>query len=214
MIALVVAAALAQEAPADAPATETAAPAVQTYTLDAGKSFLGVLVKYDRSALIGGHDHVVSPNTFTGEVTWGDDPAACDIDIRFPVTALQVDPPGSRARMGLEGSTSDNDKAKIKSNLEGKHQLEADKYPQVSFKSTKCAAKGDKVAVTGTLTLHGVGATVTADMDVDASATGFAAKGGFVATHSTWSMDPYTALLGSLKNAPELSFTIDVKGAP
>lgn len=213
MFALALTVALAQDAPVE-PAPVAEAAVAKTYTLDAGKSFLGVLVKYDRSAFMKGHDHVVSPSSFKGSVTWGPDLAACNVAISFPVTALQVDPAGSRERLKLEGTTSDGNKASIKENLEGKHQLEASKFPEISFQSTKCEQKGDSVAVSGTLELHGVGAPVTAMMKVDSSADVFKARGSFQATHSTWSFDPFTALLGSLKNDPALAFTIDVVGTP
>lgn len=199
----------------DAPEPPPAAASPVTYALDGDRSWLGVLVRYDRSALVAGHDHVVTPSSFTGEVTWNpEDVGSCKIAIRFPVDALQVDPPGSRARLSLEGETSDGDKKSIKKNLAGKHQLQASVFPDITFTSTSCTPKGDKVAVTGTLTMHGVGATVTADMAVDATAEGFRAKGGFKATHGTWGMDPFTALLGSLRNDDGLTFSIDVAGKP
>ena len=62
--------------------------------------------------------------------------------------------------------------------------------------------------------MHGVGAPVTALMDVKADEAGFKAKGKFEATHSTWGLDPFTALLGSLRNDAGFSFAIDVTGTP
>jgi polyisoprenoid-binding protein YceI len=176
---------------------------------------LAVLVKYDRNALVAGHDHIVQASTFDGTVTWDPaDPSACSIQITFPVTALVVDPPGSRERAGLEGSTSEGDKKKIKENIEGKNQLEASKFPKISFAATKCVANGDRFDVTGPLEIHGVGHPVTASMKIDATPDSFAAKGSFKASHGDWSFDPFTALFGSLRNDDTLGFTIDVKGSP
>lgn len=199
---------------AEEPAATEAPAGPVTYTLDAKASFLGVLVQYDRDALVKGHDHVVAASDFDGTVTWGPDLAACKVEIAFPVSALAVDPGSSRSRLGLEGSTSDGDKSTIKKNLSGKHQIDADNHPQISFRSTGCEPKGEKVAVSGTLSLHGVDAPVTALMSVSADASGFSAKGGFQAGHATWGMDPFTALLGSLRNDEGLAFHIDVKGTP
>ncbi|MEZ4319048.1 MAG: YceI family protein [Myxococcota bacterium] len=210
LIALMSGAHAQDEAPAP---TEAAAKGATTYTLDAGRSVLAVLVKYDRNALISGHDHIVQASSFKGTVTWDPaDPAACAIDISFPVTALVVDPPGSRERAGLEGTTSDGDKKKIKDNFEGKSQLDASSFPQIAFKSTKCTANGDKVQVTGPLTMHGVGHDVTASMKITADGSAFSAKGTFSGTHADWKFDPFTAVFGSLRNDDALAFTVDVKG--
>ncbi len=185
-----------------------------TYQLDPGKSVLAVLVKYDRDALVGGHDHIIQASTFEGSVTWNpDDVSACEISISFPVDALQVDPPGARDRAGLEGTTGEGDKKKIKNNFMGKSQLDASNYPTISFESTSCKASGDGAVVTGPLKLHGVAHTVSADMNITADGDAFSARGTFSATHSDWGFDPYTALFGSLRNAPGLSFTVDVKGS-
>ncbi len=216
---IVLAIALAQQSPSSVetpPETETAPPAkseaIRTYTLDPEKSFLGVLVRYDRDALMKGHDHVISPSSFEGTVRWGPDPADCDVRIAFPVVNLQVDPPGSRARFGLEGATSESDKRTIKKNMTGPHQLDAKRFPEIAFRSTSCTAKGDRFLVSGTLALHGVGAPVTAEMEVEATPTTFTAKGNFQADHALWGMKPFTALLGSLRNDDTLSFTVDVVG--
>jgi polyisoprenoid-binding protein YceI len=185
-----------------------------TYTLDPAKSVLAVLVKYDRNALVGGHDHVIQASSFDGTVTWApDDMGACKVSVSFPVDALVVDPPGSRDRAGLEGTTGDGDKRKIKNNFMSKSQLDASNYPRVSFESTSCKADEDGAVVTGPLTLRGVGHTVSADMKISADGETFSATGSFSAVHSDWGFDPYTALFGSLRNDESLSFTIDVKGS-
>lgn len=208
-------AAFAQDepAPTDEPAAEPAKGPV-TYALQPSRSVLAVLVKYDRTSLIAGHDHIVQASTFTGTVVWDPaDPSTCDIDISFPVTALVVDPDGSRARAGLEGETSDNDKKKIKQNFEGKSQLDASGFPTISFESTSCVAKGERFEVTGPLSMHGVSHEVKASMKITADGQAFAAKGTFSGTHGDWGFDPFTALLGSLRNDDALAFTVDVKGA-
>lgn len=191
----------------DAHAGET-----RTYALDPSASRLWVLVKYDRSSLIAGHDHVVQASTFDGTVTWNpDDPSVCDVRISFPVTALVVDPGDSRTVAGLEGTTSDGDKGKIKANFEGKSQLNASAFPTISFQSTKCEASGATTKVTGDLTMRGVGAKVSAVMSVEAGDT-FTARGSFSGTHDQWGFDPFSALLGSLRNDNALQFHVDVKG--
>ncbi len=51
-------------------------------------------------------------------------------------------------------------------------------------------------------------------MEITADGTSFAGKGRFTLQHSDFGFDPFTALLGSLRNDKALEFVIDVKGAP
>lgn len=200
------------EEPPPTEATEASAPATATYELESS-SWLAVLVSYDRSALGGGHDHVVTPKAVSGQVTWNvADPSACKVSIEFPVDMLQVDPPGARKRFDLEGETSDGDKKSIKENLTGKHQLQASQYPKISYTSTSCKGTGEKVEVAGTLSIHGVKHPVTTTMTVKVEGSTFTAKGGFEATHADFGMEPYSALLGALRNDEKLKFQINVKG--
>lgn len=217
LIALASTLAFAQDPTTEEPAAEESAEeaptAPRTYTLDPSKSKLYVLVKYDRDATIPGHDHVVAAQTFDGSVTWNpEDPSACDVSISFPVTALAVDPGNARSWANLEGETGEGDKKKIRDNALGKHQLESSKFGKISYQSTECSGSGNSYKVTGNLTIHGVTTPVTTQMNIDAGDT-FSAKGSFETTHSTWGMDPYSALLGALRNAPTLTFTVDVKGS-
>jgi polyisoprenoid-binding protein YceI len=216
LLALLTSLSFAEDVPDAEPAAEEApseAPSTKTYQLDAGKSRLYVLVKYARDATIGGHDHIVSASTFDGTVVWNEaDPSVCDIQISFPVSALTVDPGSSRSWEGLEGETGDGDKSKIQANLSGKHQLDAASFPTISFKSTSCSGSGSSVKVTGDLSMHGKSKSVTTTMNVSTT-DGFAAKGSFTADHSSWGMEPFSALLGALRNAPELKFVVDVKGS-
>jgi polyisoprenoid-binding protein YceI len=182
-----------------------------TYTLS--KGHLAVLVRYDRGTLVSGHDHILTTDDFEGSVTWDpEDLSACQVNIQFPAKTLVVDGPGMRERYGLEGETSDGNRESIKDNALGKKQLHADEHPTISFASTGCEAKGEKVAVTGSLTVHGTPATVTALMEVEATDSSFSANGSFDANHADFGMKPYSALLGTLKNDERLTFFIDVEG--
>jgi len=198
-LALLVAAAWGQEGPA-------------TYQVQAAQSALDVLVRYDRSAAMAGHDHVLRGTGVTGSVTWDPaNPAACDVKLSFPVSSLAVDPAGARAKAGLAGETSEGDKRKILENALGKSQLDAAAFPTISFQSSRCAAAGDKTAVSGTLKVHGVGKAVTATMVIRVEGSTLAASGAFSATHEDFGMKPFTALLGALRNDTNLKFTVDVR---
>jgi polyisoprenoid-binding protein YceI len=193
----------------------TAVPAVAapvSYNLEGGH--VAVMVRYDRTALMAGHDHVLSTKAFTGKVTLdAQAPSACSVSIQFPVSTLEVDAPGMRTRYSLTGDTPEGDKDNIKKNALSKGQLDATTYPTIKFDSTACTRAGTKLTVQGNLTVRGKAKAVSAVMDVTEGAQ-FGAKGSFTAKHTDFGFEPYTALLGSLRNANDLTFYVDVAGKP
>lgn len=183
----------------------------QTYTVDSGE--LAVMIKYDRGTLMNGHDHILLTRDFTGSATLDlQDPAGCDITMRMKVDSLQVDPGDARSNYGLDGTTSDGDKSSIKKNALSKGQLNAESYPEITFKSTKCGQSGDDLTVTGDLTIRGTSHQITTTVDASTSDGKLSAKGSFKATHADFGFKPYSALLGALKNAEELNFYFNVSG--
>jgi len=190
-----------------------------TYTLDPTKSHLFVVVRNDSSTIGSGlgHDHAISPSTFDGTVTWDpEDLSACDVSIAFAVTSLVVDPPGMRQRAGLgPKGVSDGAKQSIKKNFLKPSQLDADDHPKIRYQSSKCA-EGDNgtVDVTGELTIRGVGVDLTVPMLVTADEGTFSAAGRFESTHTAFGFEPFSNLLGALKNQNRLEFVVDVRGMP
>ncbi|MFK7927754.1 MAG: YceI family protein [Myxococcota bacterium] len=183
----------------------------KTYSVTGGR--LEVMVKYDRNALIGGHDHILESTSFSGSVTVDPaNPAGCKINLSMPVNTLSVDPAGARSRRGLEGTTSDGDKKSILKNALSKGQLNGEAHPNITFASTSCAPAGDKIQVNGNLTIRGVSKPVSTKIKVTADGASFRGTGWFSTSHATFGFKPYSALLGSLRNAEELTMWVDVKG--
>jgi polyisoprenoid-binding protein YceI len=200
-------------AAAPVPVTAPVAAAPVRYVLDAGSSHLWVLLRYDRSAVMKGHDHVVEASTFDGRVTWSTtDASACDVDIQFPVTALTIDPSGARSRAGLTGETPNGDLPDIKKNMLGSKQLDASNYPTIRFQGSECSGTSGAVTVRGTLSMHGVQRPLAMQLDVRADGTSFAASGKTKIRTSDFGVDPFTALLGALRNDDTLELHVDVKG--
>ena len=190
-----------------------------TYRLDPKASWLYVVVRNDRSRMMSGygHDHGIRAMDLDGTVRWdASQVASCAIEISFPVTALQPDPPGMRERAKLDPKEAVDDEAKasIRENFLGKSQLDAESYPTITYRSTSCAGGPESVQVAGTLTIHGVTKPVTTTMTVKASPTSFAAAGSFKARATDFGFKPYSNLGGTLRNLDEMTFVIDVVGAP
>lgn len=191
------------------------AAGARTWQLDPSASTVYVLVKHDPTTALAGmaHDHTVAATGWTGTVVWDPaNPAACQVDIQVPVAGLVIDPPGLRQRAGLEGETEDSDKTKISDNMWGSRQLEKDRFPTISFRSTSCSGTGPTYAVAGQMSVHGVSQAVTAQMTIRADDGGFSASGKLPSKASAWGFEPFTAAMGMVRNLDELQFTIDVKG--
>ena len=205
----------AEATPPDAEPEAATGP--QTYALDPASSFLAVVVYNDenRWTPVTGHDHVMKAQTFSGTVVWdSEDAAACDVQISVPASALQVDPPGARERMGLDpdGAIGDGQKGTVVKNMLGKHVLAADAFPDLSFASSSCDGTTGAVQVRGELKVHGVGKAVAVPMTITLEEGSFHAKGTFDLGHADFGMKPFTYGPGTPRNAEKLTFVVDVQG--
>ena len=179
------------------------------------RSQLVVLVYKDPDTLGAGlsHDHVVRAKGWTGTVTWDlADAGACDVRFTVPVARLDVDLPRLRAQYGLEGELSESQREDVKKNLTAKSQLDAASHPEITFRSRRCSGTTGSVTVTGDLTLHGTSSTVSVPMKVEVDGEQFSASGSFQARHTDFGIEPFSAMLGQLKNKNEMSFRIQVSG--
>lgn len=200
--------------PVEAPVAEPAA-GPRTWVLDPARSWIYVLIfnDWERWTAVTGHDHGVKATTFDGTVVWDvNDASKCSVTIHFPVSALEIDPPGMRehARLPPEGAVGDGGKATATGNMFGRSQLDANAFPEIRFQSTSCSGTTGLVDVSGTLTVHGVGKALTVPMQVEVSDARFAAKGVFTLTHADFGMKPFTYGPGTPKNLEKLEFHVDV----
>lgn len=194
-------------------------PAID-YVLDAGRSDLYVQIYKDPDALAQAfaHDHVVQARGWSGTVHWDSaDPAACRIDISVPVGGLRTDDGTMRQKLGYTTSPSDGQRETIRESMLSEGQLWADRFPLITYRGTSCTrvsgGSGDTYAVTGVLSVRGVGKQLTVPMTITADGQRFTAAGKFDANCTDFGFAPYSGLLGTVKVLDRLSFTVDVKGA-
>ena len=134
------------------------------------------------------------------------------MEISLPVAKLDPDAPAMRKAVGYDTELSDSQRATVKKNLLAKDQLDGDRYPDITFRSTSCSATTGSVKVTGSLSMHGVSKTVSTTMKVSLD-QGFAADGTFKAKGSDFGFEPYTAMLGALKNLDQMVFTVKLRAS-
>ena len=185
-----------------------------SYTLDPGRTELLVLVFKDPDTMASGlsHNHVMRAANPSGSVTWDNESlSACKVSITFPVAQLAVDEDNQRSKLGYELALSDSQKADVKKNMLAKEQLDSATYPNITFESTSCTGSGNTVTVMGNLTIHGKSKLIAVPMSVTADDESLVATGAFSANTTDFGFQPFSALLGQLKNKNELQFKLKVK---
>jgi len=101
------------------------------------------------------------------------------------VTLDDANPAASSVEAEIESASIDTGSADRDKHLRTPDFLDVEKFPKLTFKSSKVEGKGDKLSVTGTLTMHGVSKEVVLDVERTGSGKdpwgnerqGFAAKG-------------------------------------
>lgn len=212
---LLPATALAEEAPAEAGAEVDAAPAPVNYRIQANQGITHIVVYKDASTLAAGlsHDHAIRAQGLSGSFTWNAaDPSACRLKVVVPVGQLDVDAPATRKAAGIEGTLSDGQRADVKKNMLAKGQLYADNFPTLSFQSDGCSLDGDAFAVQGDLTIRGKAKRVILRGSLSADDASFALQGSVKIKATDFGFEPYTALLGQLKNENEMKLVVDLRG--
>ncbi len=176
-------------------ATADAAPT--TYELS-GLLYVQVFKDPDTLASDLSHDHVVRAKGWTGTATWDPEaPGSCKMDISVPVAQLEVDDPGMRSKVGLEGALDD---------------LDGDTYLSITWKGGGCAVKGDKVEMTGEMTIHGTSKKLTVSLDMGGDGSTFHAKGGTKLKATDYGFQPFTAMFGALANQNEMPLVVAIEG--
>ncbi len=191
------------------PAPTSAQPVM--YTFDTAESWLVVKLTKTGIAAALAHDHAVRASTFSGSITYDpNDASACRVEITIPVEELVVDEPADRQRLDLEDGPGEKNRAKIKKSMLSKKQLWADEHPTITYQSTKCEVSGDQMMATGNLTIRGVTKEITTPLRIGVEDARFTVEGQFTVHHTDFDFKPYSAALGTIKNANPLEFHLSL----
>ena len=179
-----------------------------------------VTLKPKVSSLFGflAHQHVVEARGYSGRVEYQpDDPSGCRIQVEVPVAKLVVDRAELRSELGFEKGISEKDRKTVDKHMRAENQLHADRYDSIRFRSEDCEpleGQPGVFSVTGELEIRGVRTQVGMPVEVSFDADGFTARAEFSEVHESFGFQPYSAFLGSVKNAPMLRFFVRVRGEP
>lgn len=148
-----------------------------------------------------GHDLVIEATKWSAKVSVDGD------DLSKSTATVTVDTRSFKVISGEGGAKplSDKDRKDIEENID-KKVLKTDKFPELTFASTKVVPSGgDAAAVHGDLTIMGTARPVVLDVKVN----GAKAEGTATIKQSDWGIKPFSALMGALKLADAVAVKVE-----
>jgi polyisoprenoid-binding protein YceI len=187
-----------------------------TFRVDPERTRLAVRTHRDG---VGGrlaHDHVVEATEVTGGIEYdAGRPEASSVTIEARTASLRVDEPAARRRLGVEGDLSESQRADVAKAMRAPDQLDVARYPTIRFASTRVVPDGDgRLRVVGALTLRGVTREVTFAATVVQEAGALRGQATLTFLQSSFGYQPYSALLGAIRNKDEVSLHVDLVAMP
>jgi polyisoprenoid-binding protein YceI len=129
-----------------------------------------------------------------------------------PVSGLDNDDPAWRKQMNFNSELSEGQRAEVKDHMLGAGQLDMGRFGKMGFRSTGCAVDGDRVQVSGKLSIHGVEKVVSLPMKITATDAEFNASGVLTLMHTDYGITPFSAMGGALKNRNDIRVVVKVRG--
>ena len=191
-----------------------AAAAPGTYNLSGS---LCIQVYKDPSTIAAAlaHDHIIQAKGWTGTATIDlEDLSTCSMDISVPVAAMVVDATPIRENLGYTTFPKDSEREDIKKEMLSEDQLHGEKYKTITWKSTQCEMDGERLKMTGDLTIRGKTKTLTLPLAVKQDEVSFHVKGAAAIKATDFGFEAYSAGFGALKNQNRMLLSISVHGKP
>lgn len=187
-----------------------------TFRVDPARSSLVVQIFRDGVAAKLGHDHVVQATAFSGRVTYdAAAPALSSVAAEVQTASLKVDDTETRRRFGLEGQPSTSDVAEIEKSMKAEGQLDASRFPTISFASTTITPETpERYLVVGRLTIRGVTRDVRFPANAVMEGNILRATATLTFMQSAFGYKPYSALLGAIRNKDAVMLHIDLVAVP
>lgn len=168
-------------------------PAVGRLVVKTGRTGLGSKA---------GHDLTIEVTRWQGTATVDTaDPANTSVEVDVEIDSFEV-----REGSGGFKPLTDADRVEIKKILREK-VLPADRYPEISFRSTNFQGSPESFAIEGDLTIAGNARPLV----VQGSLSQGRVRGGATVTQSQWGIKPYSAFFGALRLRDEVEVEFDLR---
>lgn len=184
------------------------------YRIDREQSELVVRVFKAGAASALAHDHVVRAAVWQGTLDVIRDPVALAAEIRVDAQALEVDEPEVRARYGLEGTLSADDRSKVRTTMLAADQLDATNHPEIRFRVAEIDRAGAGFSLAGELTLRGKSRRLALPLAVTEQGEQLTARGTVRFRQSDFGIEPYRAFLGAVRTQDEVELVVTIVATP
>ncbi|HKL51016.1 MAG TPA: YceI family protein [Wenzhouxiangellaceae bacterium] len=169
------------------------------YRIDPEASQLRIRVDPEGPMARLGHSHVIGGSVFGGIVALGEGHQSARLDLRVDVSALQVDKPQWRADAGLETELDDAAISGTRNNMLGARVLDAQRYPEISIRSTGIEGPAWLPDVTVRIRLRGQVREIVVPVAVERTGTRLTASGAMDLLQSDFGIEPFSAAGGTLR---------------
>ncbi len=191
-----------------------AAASPVTYSLDPGQTELVAITR--PAGLFGGmaHSHVIAARDPSGTVVYdAEAPERSRVEVHASAAGLQNDDPALRKKYRLEGTIGEDDRRKIAAAMRDRSQLDVEHHPDITFTSRSVKRLEDgRLEVSGQLGIHGVEAAVTLPVRVTVEGGVLRGQGTMRIDHHMFGMKPYSAGMGTIRNANGIELHLTLVG--
>ena len=150
-------------------------------------------------------DHLLLARGFSGRI--GLNAAglpATSVEIAFPVSLLEVDPPEARAREGLKGVVSAADRKSVRETMLGPEQLDADRFPEITATAEGVLGVLPNPTLRLSLRIKDVRRTLLVPVTVSFSGETLRAEGELRLNQTDFGIEPFSFLLGAVSVEDEV----------
>jgi polyisoprenoid-binding protein YceI len=203
-LASVLLAALAAQSPA----------AAERYRLDEARSEVVVLVFRAGVASALAHDHVVRATRLAGTLEVEREVGALTAEVTVDARSLAVDEPEQRAKHGLAGALSAADRGEVRQTMLGPSQLDVDRHPELRFGAAQLDRADGGLRLAGDLGIRGTTRRVSLPLRVEERGDELHASGTLRFRQSAFGIEPYSAMLGAVRNRDEVELRFAVVAVP
>ena len=175
-----------------------------SYSIDPQASKIEIQVARDGFLKAFGHDHVVSAEKYSGEIQF-DSGKVESSSVEFVVEAASL--------KVLDPGESEKDRNEVQETMLGEQVLDATKYPQIRFSSTsvKAGSSVSRLAVEGSLVLHGVTKPLTVPVNIQVANDGtITADAEVLLLQSDFGITPYKAVGGTVRVKDKLKLIFHI----
>ena len=161
-----------------------------------------------RAGLLGGlgHNHIVSTNSISGEIDFGEAPDMSSFEFRFAVTSLVVDDPALRDAEGddFPGRISEKDVRGTRKNMLGRKLLDAERFSDIAVSSVSVEGDYPHLELVADVTVRGNTNRLQFPATIDFDDERMIVTGEKRVTHKELGLKPFKAGLGTLRVAKEM----------